>query len=153
MFRLIPILLLCLLAGCADNPLGLTSGMWVRHEIDGQKYYISEVNLELMNDQGTRGYVLVKNEFGEEIDKKYPIHEFALWSDSLLEDTVLRREIPQDVETKQLVRQLTAARRALIANPTPENREVLEELIVEGEQALSPVFRERKWNPTTNSYE
>ena len=55
------------LASCAPNPLGLTEGMWVRHRIDGQKYYITDLRTDI---DGNAGRVRVKNEFGVEIEKK-----------------------------------------------------------------------------------
>ena len=46
------ILLSCLVLACADNPLNLAEGQWVRNKLDGQKYYTT--------DHG--GFVRVKKE-------------------------------------------------------------------------------------------
>jgi len=146
MFRIIPIVLLALLAGCAENPYNLTTGQWVRNELDGQKYYITEIDTANQNSDGTTGFVRVKNEFGEEVDKRYPIHEFRPWSDK-------KSTSVDDSDMERLIQALQSARRALLANPSSENREQLEELIEEAEEELSPVFRERKWNPETRRYE
>lgn len=146
---LITALLLTVLASCADNPLDLSAGQWVKHKIDGQKYYVTKVILTGNNDQRTLGVITVKNEFGEVVDKRFPIHEFVLWYDTE-EATPVASD---DFAIKELSQRLHAARKCLDLNLTPENQAILLGLVEEGEEALSLIFGDRKWNPVTSTYE
>ena len=132
---------LCLLTACAENPLGLAPGMWVRHKIDGQKYFVTDVRTDVNPERG--GLVKVKNELGVEVEKDFTIPEFELW--------IERKQIPDGVESN-LERELRRARLALEAANTPESRDNLERQIEQAEE-LSPVFRKKTWNPETSRYE
>jgi hypothetical protein len=132
--------------GCADNPLNLAEGQWVRNKLDGQKYYITTLATDRNPDHG--GYVRVKNEFGEEVDITFAIHDFEIWTEASEE---INPE--NDLQLADLMVELHRAREALEAANTPQNRLSLEEAIEEVEEDLSPIFRNRKWNPKTNTYE
>lgn len=145
MKNLIALLILSFLAACAPNPLNLTKGMWVKHKIDGQKYFIINLNPDEAAHPG--GLVRVKNEFGVEVDKDFAIFEFDLWVEPAGEKI--------DRGLGRLIEELTAARKALqeVNGITPDAERVkeLEKVISDGEK--TGVFAPKKWNPETEQYE
>lgn len=149
MKKLLATLVLFLVAACVDNPLGLTEGMWVKHKVDGQKYFITYINRDTAANDGA-GIVKVKNEFGVEVDKEFGIFEFDLWVDQNAPSSTQERKIGL------IVKELIAARKAYEASPSPEAKERLGEAIEETEKSVtadSPVFAPKKWNPDTQKYE
>jgi hypothetical protein len=148
MKNFLAILSLVFVVACAQNPLRLAEGMWVKHKIDGQKYYIIDINLIDPNQEGTTGYVRIKNESGEEVDGKFPIHEFDRWVETV--------EVDNSALLAQIVLELQNARIALDEANTIANREAVESAIDNGEDAVtaeSPIFRQKTWNPVTKRYE
>lgn len=128
MFRLIAILITTfLMVACADNPLGLAGGMWVRNKLDGQKYYITR--LDVQNNAEHGGIVRVKNELGAEVDKDFAIYDFELW--------IERKEVPDGASNSLMSR----------VEALSERVRVLEEKL-----DVKPTG-ERHWNPETQKYE
>lgn len=152
------------LVSCAPNPLGLAEGEWVKHKIDGQKYYIVELRQDINTEDG--GLVRVKNEFGEEINKDFAIFDFDRWVepksadegshniDDLFVELRLAR-IALDEATQLLVAADNLVEAKAELKHATEARNELLKVIEETESVTndSPVFKKRIWNPSTGKYE
>lgn len=124
--------------GCAPNPNGVKSGQWVKHQVTDEEYFLTE----WYSDTGD--VTIMKDRQGHLVQEKINIIELAP-----LEEAGAINFTP-------LIAELKRAHIALDEANTPTARAMTEEAIKEGEAVmneLSPVFRERKWNHSTQSYE
>jgi hypothetical protein len=71
MFIRLLLIVFILVTGCADNPLDLEPGMWVRYKVDGELYYITDIV------QPT-GRTVVRDSAGEFVQGDFYLYDFEL---------------------------------------------------------------------------